>query len=368
MRTLSLETVETPVAVVDVARARANAARVVAYCRRHGLRWRPHVKTHKSTRVARLQLEAGAEGLTVATPHEAEVMATVCDDLLLAYPPVGEAKLARVLGLPSTVRLSVALDSADVLEPLSRGAAERERVVDVLVELDAGMRRVGLQGVEPVVELARRVRDAPGVRFQGLLFYAGHIRGATPSDREASAALADHLRRIYAALDDAGLAPAVVSGGSSPTLWLSHEVPGLTEVRAGTCIYNDREQVAVGSATSDDLAYTVLATVVSTAVEGRAVVDAGSKALSRESRAGDGTFGALAERPAVKVVALSEEHGMLDLTGTGWRPRVGERVRIVPDHVCVSVNLQDRLLVLNAEVPGDGPEVWPLDARGRAPA
>jgi D-serine deaminase-like pyridoxal phosphate-dependent protein len=124
----------------------------------------------------------------------------------------------------------------------------------------------------------------------------------------------------------------------------------------------------VGSATSDDLAYTVLATVVSTAVEGRAVVDAGSKALSRESRAGDGTFGALAERPSVKVVALSEEHGMLDLTGTGWRPRVGERVRIVPDHVCVSVNLQDRLLVLNAEVPGDGPEVWPLDARGRTPA
>jgi D-serine deaminase-like pyridoxal phosphate-dependent protein len=362
---LDLETVETPAAVVDLERARANAHRVVDYCARHDLVWRPHVKTHKSVRMARLQLEAGARGLTVATPHEAEVMAAVTDDLLLAYPPVGAAKLARVLGLPAGVRLSVALDSRQVLEPLAREAVARERTVDVLVELDAGLRRVGVQGVGPVADLARHVADQEGVRFAGLLFYAGHIRGSTPSDRAASEALADHLRRVYDALEAVGLPARVVSGGTSPTVWRSHEIPGLTEVRAGTCIYNDREQVAVGSATPEQLAYTVLATVVSTEVAGRAAVDAGSKALSRESRAGDGTFGALLDRPEVKVVALSEEHGMLDLGETDWRPRVGERVRIVPDHVCVSVNLQDRVLVLD---PEGGLEPWPLEARGRLPA
>ncbi len=359
----SLEQVETPVGVVDLARARANAARVVEYCRRQGLRWRPHVKTHKSLRIAKMQLDEGASGLTVATPHEAEVMAEVCDDLLLAYPPVGAAKLERVLGLADRVRLGVALDSEAVLDPLGRGASARGVEVDVMVEVDAGLERVGVQGVDATVDLARRVAEAEGVRYRGLLFYAGHIRGDSPSDRTAARALGEHLERLSAALGAAGLAPEVVSGGTSPTVWQSHALPGLTEVRAGTCIYNDREQVAVGSAGPADLAYSVLATVVSTSVAGRAAVDAGSKALSRESRAGDGTFGALLDRPEVKVVALSEEHGMLDLGETDWRPRVGDRVRIVPDHVCVSVNLQDRIVALDGD--GNPVEILPLEARGR---
>lgn len=360
-----LDRVETPVAVVDVARARANAQRVSEYCAAQGLAWRPHVKTHKSRAVARLQLEAGAAGLTVATPREAEVMAAVADDLLLAYPPVGPAKLDRLMALPERVRLSVALDSSDVLDPLAAAAEARGRTVDVLVEVDLGMRRVGVQGLPATVELARRVADAAGVRYRGLAFYPGHLRGPGPEQDEGMKRLVDDLHRLYEALDRAGVPPAVVSGGSTPTLWRSHEIPGLTEVRAGTCIYHDREQVAAGSASPRDLAYTILATVVSTSVAGRAAVDAGSKALSRETRGGDGTFGALLDRPEVAVVALSEEHGMLDLQGTDWRPRVGERVRIVPNHVCVSVNLQDRILV----VDGDGEVAsWELEARGRGPA
>lgn len=369
--TFSLASVETPAGVVDLGRVRRNLAKVMAYVREHGLAWRPHIKTHKSLGMAKLQLHAGACGLTVATPREAEVMAEVCDDLLLAYPPVGDAKLKRIMALPTRVRLSVALDSVAVLEPLARAARDRGREVDVRVEVDAGMGRVGVQGVAPVVELARRVASERGVSFGGLLFYSGHIRGDRPEDREATQRLGEHLKRIYEALDAAGLAPDVVSGGSTPTLWQSHLIPGLTEVRAGTCIYNDREQVAVGSAGPDDLAYTVLATVVSTQIDGRAAVDAGSKALSRESRAGDGTFGALLDRPEVRVMGVSEEHGLLDLSDTDWRPRVGDRVRIVPDHVCVSVNLQDRILVLDPEAdptpPGapDRVRPWPLEARGR---
>jgi D-serine deaminase-like pyridoxal phosphate-dependent protein len=167
---IDLAQVETPVGVVDLDRAEVNARRVVEYCRAHGLAWRPHVKTHKSTRVARLQLDAGARGLTVATPREAEVMATVCDDILLAYPPVGGAKVARLLALPESVRLSVALDSADVLDPLARAAAARAREIDILVEVDAGLRRVGIADPARVAALARRTDATAGVRFAGLLF------------------------------------------------------------------------------------------------------------------------------------------------------------------------------------------------------
>jgi D-serine deaminase-like pyridoxal phosphate-dependent protein len=153
-----------------------------------------------------------------------------------------------------------------------------------------------------------------------------------------------------------------VSGGSTPTLWNSHRIDGLTEIRSGSCIFNDLESATQGSASWDDLAYTVLATVVSTAVQGQAVVDAGSKALAKEMPPKEGGYGALLDRPEVRVTALSEEHGVLDLSGTDWRPRVGDRVRIVPGHVCVSVNLQDRLLALDA----DAVEEWALEARGRS--
>ena len=170
------------------------------------------------------------------------------------------------------------------------------------------------------------------------------------------------LGSFYEALGEAGVSPSVVSGGSTPTLWRSHEIPGLTEIRPGTCIFFDREGLAIDVAKSEHLAYTVLATVVSLAVPGQAVVDAGSKALAKEARGGDDGFGFLLNRPSVLVKSLSEEHGALDLSATDWRPAVGDRVRIVPNHVCVSVNLQDHLLV----VDGDHVEQWPLEARGRS--
>ena len=170
-----LGTVETPVAVVDLPTARANAARVVDYCRRHGLAWRPHVKTHKSLGIARMQLDAGATGLTVATLHEAEVMSRVCRDLLLAYPPVGSAKLERLVGLPEEVRLSVALDSPEVLYPLAQAVRGARKPIRVLVELDVGLGRVGIPDPGDAAHLAAEVEELDGVFFGGLLFYAGHI-------------------------------------------------------------------------------------------------------------------------------------------------------------------------------------------------
>lgn len=359
------EEIETPVAVVDLNRVRANARRVVTYATRHGLGWRPHVKTHKSRTIARIQLEAGARGLTVATLREAEAMAPLTEDLLLAYPQVGAAKARRMTRLlEGGTRLKVALDSPEALATAAAAGRDAGSTVGVLVELDVGMGRVGLPSPESVTDLALRIARTPGTGFGGVLFYPGHIRVPAEEQDEGLRDVAGRVEATLEALRKADLEVSIVSGGSTPTLFRSHEIPGLTEIRPGTAIFQDRDMVSLGVCSPDEVAYHVLATVVSTAVEGRAVVDAGSKALAREEfRGGEAGYGIVAGRPGVLVAALSEEHGVLELGGSDWRPAVGERVRIVPNHVCVSVNLQDRLFV-----PGSGGyRVVPLEGRGRAP-
>lgn len=358
------QTIETPAALVDAAVVRANARRVAEYAARHGMAWRPHIKTHKCRQVAQIQVEAGARGLTVATPREAEVMASVCDDLLLAYPPVGDRRLDRVLSLRQRVRLTVALDDRGALEALAREAAGRGRSVGVLVEVDMGMGRVGVAGNAAALALASRAAELAGVEYRGVLFYPGHIRSSGPEADGPLRLLAGRLESLLESLGGAGLPPAVVSGGSTPFLWRSHELPGLTEIRSGTVIFNDRESLQSGVATAENLAYSVLATVVSSPEPGRAVLDAGAKALAKEPlRNGLEGFGFLLEHPEVTLSALSEEHGVLDLSRSSWRPVVGERVRVVPNHVCVSVNLQDRLLAQEGQEWVE----WALEARGRHP-
>jgi D-serine deaminase-like pyridoxal phosphate-dependent protein len=353
---------DTPAALVDVERMEANLRRAAAYCRAHGLAWRPHAKTHKSPALAALQVAAGAVGVTVATVLEAERMATAVDDLLLAYPPIGDAKLRRLMALPAQTRLTVGLDSREALAGLAAAAHAAERTVGVLVEVDAGMGRVGVQDPAAAVALAVEAAAARGIRYRGILFYPGHLRGGE-DDRAGLGAVSRRLAGFRGALAEAGLAPEVVSGGSTPTFWSSHEVEGLTEVRPGTNLFNDRTTAAIGACAWEDCAYSVLATVVSVAVPGQAVVDAGAKALAKEEiRAPGGGYGALLDRPEVRVKALSEEHGLLDLSETDWRPAVGERVRIVPNHVCVSVNLHERLHGVRGD---DVVEQWAVSARGR---
>lgn len=355
--------VETPVGYVDLERTRANARAVSEYAAAHGLRWRPHIKTHKSRRIAALQLEAGARGLTVATPREAEVMATLTDDLLLAYPPVGAEKLGRVVRIAANVDLKVALDSAAVLWPLAETAAAAGVTVGVIVEMDVGLGRVGVSDAAAVLELAREAAALDGVAFRGVQFYPGHIRAPREEQGEDLRRVSDRVATVLETLESDGLHPEIVSGGSTPTLWRSHEIEGLTEIRSGSCIFFDREGLALGVVGADGLAYTVLATVVSTAVPGHAVIDAGSKALSKEARGGGDGYGFVLDHPEVLVSGLSEEHGVLDLGTTSWRPEVGERVRVVPNHVCVSVNLQDALLAKDG-----GLHEWiSLEARGRGP-
>ncbi len=358
---------ETPAALVDLDRLAANLDRMASYCAIHSLALRPHVKTHKSPRIAAEQLRMGAVGLTCATPRELEVMSATCDDLLLAYPLIGPARLRRVLALPPNVRLTVAVDSVEAIDQLAEAADAARRELGVYVEVDLGMHRVGVPTRDLALQLARRVRARPPLFYRGITFYPGHIRDSVDAQSAKLEQLERDLGALRDALGSAGLAPDVVSGGSTPAAWRMHEVEGITEVRPGTYVYNDRGTSDIGACSWDDCAFTVLATVVSTAVPDQAVVDAGSKALGREPMRGvEGEgFGALLDDPAVIVSRMSEEHGILDLRGTHWRPRVGEVVRIVPNHVCVVVHLNDVIYGMRDDVVETS---WPVSARGRGGA
>jgi D-serine deaminase-like pyridoxal phosphate-dependent protein len=356
---------ETPIPLVELDRLERNLDRMARYAAEHHLALRPHTKTHKSPRIASEQLRRGAVGLTCATLLEAEVMAEVSDNILLAYQPVGDAKLQRLLSLPEEAGITVAIDSIAVAEQLARAAQERGRSVAILVELDLGMHRVGLSAIEDAVQLARFVAARSPLVYRGIAFYPGHIRIPVTRQAEELERLNTGVQAAIAAFDRAGLRPPVVSGGSTPTVWKSHEIEGITEIRPGTYVYNDRATVQLGACKLADCALTILATVVSTAVPGQAVIDAGSKALGREPSEGEGEgYGALLDRPEVVVRRLSEEHGILDLKDTDWRPAVGDRVRVVPNHVCIAVHLHE---VVYGIRDGRVETSWLVKARGRRP-
>ena len=362
---MTLDELETPAPVVDLGRMERNLDQMAAYAASHRLALRPHIKTHKTPWLAAEQLRRGAVGVTCATPREAEVMSEVADDVLLAYPAVGGAKARRIAGLSAEVRLTVALDSVRAADDLADAAREAGRRVGVLVECDMGMRRVGVQTPDDAVALARHVAGRRELEYAGITFYPGHIREPMDQQDESLRSLEERLGRTMEALRRATLDPGIVSGGSTPTARRTHEVEGVTEMRPGTYIFNDRTTAAIGACAMNECALTVLATVVSTAVPGQAVIDAGTKSLGREPmRGAEGEgFGIIDGREDVIVRAMSEEHGLLDLSRTDWRPVVGDRVRVIPNHVCIVVHLFD---VVHGSRGESVETSWQVAARGRA--
>jgi len=227
------------------------------------------------------------------------------------------------------------------------------------------MHRVGVPAVEAAIGLAKRIQRSDSLSYEGIAFYPGHIREPVAAQKPSLGRLAESLRAALDMMIAAGVPPRIVSGGSTPTLWQTHEIPGVTELRPGTYVFNDRTTSEIGACAWDDCALTVAATVVSTAVPGQAVIDAGTKALGREPLRGAdaaGGFGALYDRPDVIVKGMSEEHGLLDLSRTEWRPRVGDVVRVVPNHVCIVVHLNDLMYGVQDDRVVKS---WPVEARGR---
>jgi D-serine deaminase-like pyridoxal phosphate-dependent protein len=362
--TRHLSEIETPALVVDLDILDRNLRRVADYAAGHGLRLRPHTKTHKSVMLAKRQLELGAAGLTVAKVSEAEVMlGAEPADLLVAFPIVGRAKLARLMEVARHTHVTVALDSMAAAHALSEAAHEARVEVGVLVEFDAGLGRVGVAPGE-LLPLVREIGGLPHVKFRGLTFYPGHIKDLGAEGRRALSQLSELVRAIRAEFESAGIAVPIVSGGSTPTLFHSHEIGGLTEIRPGTYLFNDVNTVRSGGCAMEDCAASILATVVSVARPGHMIIDGGSKTFSsdRPVNSADVTFGHLVEAPAARFHKMNEEHGFVDLTGVERQFGVGDHVHVIPNHICVAVNLHERVY----GVRGDRvEEIWSVDARGK---
>jgi D-serine deaminase-like pyridoxal phosphate-dependent protein len=337
--------------VVDLDRLEANLARWQAEADRLGFANRPHVKTHKCVEIARRQLDGGAVGLTCQKLGEAEVMADAgFDDLLIPYNLVGDTKLARLQALLGRTRVSVSVDDERLLDGLSGAAGGAGRELPVLVECDTGLGRVGVQSPEAAVALAGEIARRDGLGFEGFLTYPS-LPGAL-----------EFLSAAVGGAEAAGLEVRSVSGGGTPTMWRCEGLrPTVTEYRVGTYAFHDRSSVAAGAAALDDVAMTVRATVVSCPTTKRAILDAGSKALSFDPGPDRG-HGLILEAPASTIVTLNEEHAYVDLA-PGDSLELGQQVRVVPNHTCVVSNLFDEFLVESgAEIVGR----WPIGARGRS--
>lgn len=343
---------------------RANLARLAEYVRGKSLKLRPHTKTHKSVEIATMQIGLGAAGLTVAKPGEAEVMAQAGDDLLVAYPILDQARCGQLAKLAGGKTVRVAVDSPAAAAALGAAASVQGTTIGVLVDLDVGFHRTGLQTPADAAALARLVHHTPGLRLDGLFFYPGHVWSAPAEQATELEAISGKLAEALDLFGRDGLPCPVVSGGSTPTAYQSHLIRGVTEIRPGTYVFNDMNTVRGGFCELSDCAATVRCTIVSDAVPGKVVVDAGTKTLTsdRNAKAGDSGFGHVVEYPQAKVVRLSEEHGEIDIRECGSRPRLGERVHIIPNHICPCINLHDEVVIRDA----DGSErIAPVDARGR---
>jgi D-serine deaminase-like pyridoxal phosphate-dependent protein len=338
---LSLEDrrLDTPAMLVDLDIAEANIASMAAFARRSGLRLRPHLKTHKSLAMARRQLAAGAVGLCAATVGEAAAFAAGgVTDLTLAYPVVGARKLERLAAVCRAADLTLVADSTAVADGYQEVARQAGRTLRVLIEVDTGMGRVGATP-DAAPGLARHLSGCHGLEFHGILTHAGHAHdaegqlGVERVAREEAAIMG----AVRAELERAGHEVAVVSAGSSLTARYLSAADGITEIRPGTYVYNDLRTLACWSCTYEEIAATMLATVIS--VDGtRVVVDAGSKTLTTST---DPVYGQghLLSRPDGAFTRLSEEHGVLSVDGAP-RLSVGDRVRILPIHACVWSDLQ----------------------------
>ena len=340
----SVDDAPTPVAVIDLARMEANVRRLGDYADRHAIELWPHTKTHKSTVLGQFQLAAGATGLTVAKPGEAEVFAAAgLQPLLMHFPPVGDQVASRLARVAGEVPLTVALDSLRAADDLSRALSADGAEADVLIELDTGLARTGLADLQGVVALADAIERLPALAVVGISTYPGHLRGALDTIRPGLGQLDAQLRGARDALRAAGFACERISGGSTPTRYLTHETC-ISELRAGTAIFLDRQSAQSEPELGlDACALTIQATVVSTAVPGRAAIDAGSKTLTSDPHP-DGGFGAVVSHPEMMIVALNEEHGYVDIAASAGPVAVGDRLSVVPNHACACVNLHDFVL------------------------
>ncbi len=350
--------IDTPALCLDIEAVESNVMRMAEFARRTGVNLRPHAKTHKSPMLAHMQLAAGAIGITCAKLSEAEVLAASgIKDILIANQIVGAHKIARLVNLAAHSEVMVAVDDVDNVAELNAAAQTKGVQLRVVIEIDIGMGRCGVAPGQAVLDLARQIIVSPGLRFEGVMGYEGHVI-FTPDPEERKAKTEASLKPMMESVDllrRSGIPVNIVSSGGTGTYFITGCYPGITELQVGSYITMDsqyREVVGI------DFAYalTVLATVIRVHGEKRAIVDAGLKAMTRD-------FGMpyVLDPPGWKVTALAEEHGFLERVD-GAPLKRGDKVKIVPNHGCTTINLHDYYYVVRRGVLE---AIWPIAARGK---
>jgi D-serine deaminase-like pyridoxal phosphate-dependent protein len=345
----TIHDLETPSVLIDLDRMENNIARMQGYCDHYGLKFRPHIKTHKIPAIARLQLAAGAVGIACQKLTEAQVFidAGGINDIQIPYNIVGPQKTARLADMSLYNRITVSADHPSVVRGLSEAAAAANVTIRVMVDLETEIERTGTSPAE-AVELARQIDADDHLHFAGVLVYPSN-----PSIRPRLQELLDGLHRSGIGVDS-------VSGGGTGAALTAHEVPELTELRVGTYVFNDWNTVTAGWADVDDCAMIVMSTVVSRPSTDRAILDSGSKTLAAD-RVADG-HGCILQYPEARIYKLNEEHAFVDFSACDERPVIGERVSIVPVHTCVVTNLHNAVYGVRSETIE---EVWEVAARGK---
>ena len=365
---IHISDLDTPALIVDIDKLKYNIQDMADFAAANGIQLRPHAKTHKTPEIGKLQLAAGAVGLTVAKLSEAEVFVDAgCSEILVAYPLVGAAKHRRLVELCRRARITTVVDHADIAEALSRTMSANRLELPVMVEVDTGLGRCGVPPGEPARGLAQYIARSPGLSFAGLLTHEGHaqLAGAPDQVRSTGLSAGQMMAETAELLRKSGLEVPIISVGLTATAKITATVEGVTETRPGIYVFYDRSEVLHQVVTPDRCAARVLATVATRPVPDRIILDSGTKALASD-RAGVAPavegHGYVIDHPDWEIKSLSEEHGATTITPDD-PVRIGDRVQIIPNHICPVINLFDSMTVTQGESVLDE---WVVAARGKS--
>ncbi len=358
--------VDTPALLLDLDKVERNMNDIANFAEEVGVAVRPHIKTHKCIEIAKRQIASGAVGLTVAKVGEAEVMVDGgITDILIAYPLAAQKKLERVRTLMKKAIITVAVDSIEQAEILHQFFTEDEPL-NVMIKVNSGLNRVGVEPNGEVLELANYIDGLSALELKGIFTHAGHSYAATSEEELNKIALeeANAVLKSAELCEEAGIKIATRSIGSTPTFKKAGAVEGITEIRPGNAVFYDMVQVGLGVATTEQCALTVMASVVSKKAD-RIIIDAGSKTLALDQGAhGNSSIaghGFIKEHPDLVIERLSEEHGVIPISGD-VHVKLNDRFTIIPNHACVVANLFDYYLVHRN---GNIVYRWKVDARGK---
>lgn len=357
--------ISTPYVYLDLDKVESNITAMVSRLKKYNIAHRPHIKAHKSIYLAKKQIELGAIGVTCAKFSEAEIMAAGgIDNILIAFPIIGEKNLNRLKSLSFKANITTIVDSYYVAEGLSKVGEEINKKIKILIEMDGGSHRGGVQPGKPTLDFVQEISQLSGIEIAGLMAYVGQIYNYSARDqmRDVSKMEADYLLQTKELLEQNGYPVPITSGGSTPSSFFAEELQGISESRAGNYIFFDMNAVNLGIAEVQDCSLKIVSTVVSIPLPGYATIDAGSKTLTSDLSVKGNTHGYILGKPDVEIVKLNEEHGYLRFDPEKYHFSIGDKLEIIPNHSCVIPNLADKIYGFR---DGNFVQEISIDARGK---